>query len=115
MTHAGISGARVLEPTLRMKAQANSSSRGQKDFMLEKRRERLHWWGMQGDPETSGSGWRLGIYGLFEYCLRAEMSLRCRQTFPEKERCLLDHLSPFGTSCRPSFRDRTSFFLTVFG
>jgi hypothetical protein len=42
----------------------------------------------------------LGIefYSLFEYCLRAEMSLRCRQRFPGKERCLLDHLSPFGTS-----------------
>jgi hypothetical protein len=38
---------RVLEPALRMKAQADSNSRGQKDFICrelvgEKRRERLH-------------------------------------------------------------------------
>jgi hypothetical protein len=31
------------------------------------------------------------------------MSLRCREKFPGKERCLLDHLTPFGTSCSPSF------------
>jgi hypothetical protein len=52
-------------------------------------------------------GWvRLEI-GVFLHCLlhclRAEMSLRCRWRFPGKERCLLDHLSPFGTSCNPSF------------
>jgi hypothetical protein len=31
------------------------------------------------------------------------MSLRCRQRFSGKERCLLDHLSPFRTSCSPLF------------
>jgi hypothetical protein len=25
------------------------------------------------------------------------MPFRCRQVFPREERCLLDHLSPFGT------------------
>jgi hypothetical protein len=45
----------------------------------------------------------IGLYGLFEYCLRAEMSLKCRQKFPGKERWLPDHLSPFGTSCSSSF------------
>jgi hypothetical protein len=29
--------------------------------------------------------------------------LSCRQRFPGEERCLLDHLSLFGTSCIPSF------------
>jgi hypothetical protein len=37
------------------------------------------------------------------HCLGAEMFLRCRQRFPGKERCLLVHLSPFGTSCSPFF------------
>jgi hypothetical protein len=37
----------------------------------------------------------IGFYSLFEYCLRVEMSLRYKQRFPGKERCLLDHLSPF--------------------
>jgi hypothetical protein len=31
------------------------------------------------------------------------MPFRCRWAFPRVERCLLDHLSPFGTSCSPSF------------
>jgi hypothetical protein len=37
----------------------------------------------------------LGFYSLF-YCLRAEMSLRCKQKFPGKEKCLRGQLSPFG-------------------
>jgi hypothetical protein len=46
--------------------------------------------GGPGNRWSWGSGWVLG-FSLFEYCLRAEMCLRCRQTFPGKERCLLDH------------------------
>jgi hypothetical protein len=87
-----------------MKAQADSSSRGQKDFICreEKKKERLHGGECRGTWKlvVPWSGRRLGFYSLFVYCSRAEMSLRCRKRFPGKERCLLDHLSPFGTSSR---------------
>jgi hypothetical protein len=44
MTCAEFQVLRDLEPTLRMKAQTDSNSRGRKDFICreEKRRERLH-------------------------------------------------------------------------
>jgi hypothetical protein len=42
----------VLEPALRMKAHAHSSSRGQKDFICAGEKRKTAWWGMQGDPET---------------------------------------------------------------
>jgi hypothetical protein len=44
-----------------------------------------------------------GFYSLFLHCLRAELPFRCKQAFFREEKCLLDHLSPFGTSCSPSF------------
>jgi hypothetical protein len=55
---------------------------------------------MQGDPETSGPLGQVGdlVFIAFVYCLKAEMSLMCRQKFHGKEGCLLDHLSAFGTS-----------------
>jgi hypothetical protein len=49
---------RFLEPALRMKAQTDSNSRGQKDFICreficrEKKRKTAYW-GMQGDLENS--------------------------------------------------------------
>jgi hypothetical protein len=60
---------------------------------------------MQGDPKQVILWVKLGIefYSLCLHCLGAEMSLRCRQRFPGKERCLLDHLSLFGTSYSLSF------------
>jgi hypothetical protein len=33
----------------------------------------------------------------------AEMPFSCKRVFPREEKCLLDHLSPFGTSCSLSF------------
>jgi hypothetical protein len=65
---------------------------------------------MQGDLETSGPMVRLeiGFYSFFVYCLRVEMSLRCRQTFPGKEKCLLSQLPHFGTSCSLSFKSPLS-------
>jgi hypothetical protein len=96
---------RVLEPTLRMKAQADSNSRGWKDFICREEKRKIAYWRMQGDRKPVIPWVRLGIgfYSLFLHCLGAEMSLRCRQRFPGKERHLLDHFSPFGTSCSPSF------------
>jgi hypothetical protein len=37
------------------------------------------------------------------HCLMAEMPFRCKQAFPREEKCLLDHLLPFGTSRSLSF------------
>jgi hypothetical protein len=70
---------------------------------------------MQGDPETGypmGQGGEWGFIAFLHY-LMAEMSFRCKQAFPRKEKCLLDHLSPFGTSCIPSFSP--SSFATIHG
>jgi hypothetical protein len=84
---------RVLGHTLRKKHKWTPATAVGKILFVEKRREKLH-------ERALG----IGFYSLFEYCLRAEMSLRNRQMFPGKEKCLLDHLSPFGTSCSPSFK-----------
>jgi hypothetical protein len=46
--------------------------------------------------------WELGFIAFLHY-LMMEMPVRCKQAFPREEKCLLDHLSPFGTSCSPSF------------
>jgi hypothetical protein len=47
---------RVLEPVLRMKAQTDSNSRGQKDFICRefswRKKRKTAYWGKQGDPET---------------------------------------------------------------
>jgi hypothetical protein len=99
---------RVLEPALRMKAQTDSNSRGRKDFICSeficrKEKRKTAYWGMQGDPETSDPMGPGGEWDFFLYCLRAEVPFRCRRAFPREERCLLDHLSPFGTSCSLSF------------
>jgi hypothetical protein len=64
---------RVFEPALRMKAQADSNSRGQKDFIYRefswrKEKRKTAYWRMQGDPETSdpvGQDWGVGFYSLF--------------------------------------------------
>jgi hypothetical protein len=45
---------RVLEPALGIKAQADSSSKGQKDFICREEKRKTALWGMQGDPETGG-------------------------------------------------------------
>jgi hypothetical protein len=101
---------RVLEPALRMKAQTDSNSRGQKDFICRefswrKEKRKTGYWRMHGDPESSDPVGHGGEWGFIAYlhCLMAEMPFRCKQVFPREEKCLLDHLSPFGTSCSPSF------------
>jgi hypothetical protein len=103
MTGRNFQVFRVLRSTLRMKVQADSRSRGQKELFVEKR---MVSWGHAGGPGNlwyHELGWNLGFYSLFVYCQRVEMSLRSRQMFPGKK-CLLGQLSPFGTSCCPSFR-----------
>jgi hypothetical protein len=60
MTHGGIQVLRVLEPALRMKAQADSSSRGRKDFICREEKRKTAWWCVQGDPETGGPRGQVG-------------------------------------------------------
>jgi hypothetical protein len=76
---------RVLEPALRMKAQADSNSRGRKDFICRefswrKEKRKTAYWGMQGDRKPVIPWGRVGsgVLQPFLHCLRAEMSLRCR-------------------------------------
>jgi hypothetical protein len=62
---------RVLELTLRMKAQTDSNSRGQKDFIYREEKRKTAYWGMQGDPEThdpADQGGEWGFYSLF-FCI----------------------------------------------
>jgi hypothetical protein len=93
---------RVLEPALRMKAQADSNSRGWKNFICRefswrKEKRKTAYWRMQGDPETGDPVGQGGEWGFIAYlhCLRVEMPFRCKQAFLREEKCLLDHLSPF--------------------
>jgi hypothetical protein len=46
---------RVLEPTLRMKAQVDSNSRGQKEFICREEKRKSAYWEMQGYPQTGDS------------------------------------------------------------
>jgi hypothetical protein len=58
---------KVLEPALRMKAQADSSSRGQKDFICREEKRRIAYWRMQGDPETGDPVGQGGEWGFIAY------------------------------------------------
>jgi hypothetical protein len=73
MTCAGISGAQGSWACSENEAQADSSSRGWKDFIVEKRK--TAWWGMQGTWKQVVPWIRVGIgfYSLFVHCLRTEM------------------------------------------
>jgi hypothetical protein len=52
-----------------------------------------------------GGNW---VFMVNYYCLQAEMSLRCKQTFPGKDKNILGQLSPSGTSCSLSFNSPLS-------
>jgi hypothetical protein len=61
---------RVLEPALRMTAQTDSNSTGQKDFICRevicrKEKRKTAYWGMQGDLETGESGWGVDFIAFF--------------------------------------------------
>jgi hypothetical protein len=57
----------VLEPTLRMKSQADSSSRNRNNFICREEKRKTAGWGMQRDPETCDPWVKVGIafYSLF--------------------------------------------------
>jgi hypothetical protein len=85
MTHRNFWLLRVLGSTLRLKAEANSSSRGQKDFICRDEMRKAAW-GHAVKPRNQwshGSDWKLGfivfIYlFIFWYYLRVEVSLSCK-------------------------------------
>jgi hypothetical protein len=94
---------RVLEPALRMKAHTDSYSRGQKDFIC--REEKDCTLGnargpKTGDPLDQGGEW--GFIAFFALPEGGD-AFQMQTGFPREEKCLLDHLSPFGTSCSLSF------------
>jgi hypothetical protein len=69
MTCTGISGLRVLEPALRMKAQTDFNSRDRKDFICREficreEKRKTAYWGMQGDPETGDHMGKAGEWVL---------------------------------------------------
>jgi hypothetical protein len=55
---------RVFEPTLRMKAQVNSNSRGWKDFICREEKRKIAYWRMQGDLETGDPMGQVGDWVL---------------------------------------------------
>jgi hypothetical protein len=55
---------RVLEPTLRMKAQVDSNSRSQKDFICGEENRKTAYWKIQGDPETGDLMGQVGDWVL---------------------------------------------------
>jgi hypothetical protein len=60
---------RVLEPSLRMKAQAVSNSRGQKDFICKEEKRKTAYWRMQGDTETGDPVGQGGEWGFIAFCI----------------------------------------------
>jgi hypothetical protein len=55
---------RVLEPALRKKAQVDSNSRGQEDFICREEKRKTAYWRMQGNPETSDPMGQVGDWVL---------------------------------------------------
>jgi hypothetical protein len=85
---------RVLEPTLRMKAQVDSNIRGQKDFICREEKRKTAYWRMQqnletGDPVGQGREW--GFIGFL--CIGWG-----QRWLSGADRGCLDHLLLFGTS-----------------
>jgi hypothetical protein len=102
MTHRNFQLLRVLGSALRMKAEVDSSSRGQKGFIFREEKRKVAWGHAVGpktcDPLGQVRNW------VFIAIFLALGSLRCKQKFPRKEKCFLGQLSPFGTSCTLSFK-----------
>jgi hypothetical protein len=58
--------------------------------------------------KTGGPIGQVGNWAFIDFFIVQEMSLRCRQKFPGKEKCLLGQLSHFGSSCSPPFKSSLS-------
>jgi hypothetical protein len=82
-----------------MKAQVDSRSRDRKDFICKEEKRKTPWGHAGGlkscGPVGQGGNW---VFIAFFYCPRVEMSIRCKQKIPWKEKCLLGQLTPLGTS-----------------
>jgi hypothetical protein len=87
-----------------MKAQADSSSRGWKDYICREEKRKAVWGpaGGPGNQWSPGSSWKLGFHCPF-FVLPEGSYVSQVQTFPGKDKCLLGQLSLFGTFCSPSF------------
>jgi hypothetical protein len=112
---------RILEHALRMKAQADSNSRGRKDFICRefswrKEKRKTAYWRMQGDLETSDPVGLGGEWGFIAYlhCLRVEMPFKCKQAFLREEKCLLTTYRPFGTSRSLSFSPSVCYIVFIY-
>jgi hypothetical protein len=80
----------------------------------EKRRERLHIGECRGTRKPGdppGPGWGVRFYSGFIAYFCITWGRRCLSD-ANREKCLLDHLSPFGTSCSLSFSLSLWFGLT---
>jgi hypothetical protein len=102
---------RILGSTLRLTVEADLSSRGQKDFICREEKRKAAWGHAVGPGNWwfHGSGWKLGFIAFFLYCPKMEISLRCKQTFSGKEKCLLGSLpfkSPLSMIALTAIRDR---------
>jgi hypothetical protein len=74
-------------------------------FYLWRREERACMGACRGTLKSVVPWDRLEFGSLepFFYCLRTEMSLRCKQMFPGNYECFFGQLSPFETSYSPFF------------
>jgi hypothetical protein len=93
VTHRNFWVLRVLGSALRLKAEADSRSRGPKDFICREEKRKAAW----GHAAGPGNWWFCGSVGqvinwvftaFFFYFPRVDMSLWCKQMFPGKEKCL---------------------------
>jgi hypothetical protein len=77
MTCRNFQVLRVLESTLRLKAEADSSSRGQKDFICREEKRKAAWGHAAGPGNqwSHGSGWKLSFYSLFFFIARRQRCL----------------------------------------
>jgi hypothetical protein len=55
-----------------MKAQTDSNSRGQKDFICREEKRKAEYWGMQGDLETGNSIHWVGVWGFIAFFVLPE-------------------------------------------
>jgi hypothetical protein len=67
MTRGNFGVLRVLGSTLRLKAEADLSSRGQKDIICREEKKKAAWGhaAVPGNRWSRGSGWKLGFHSLF--------------------------------------------------
>jgi hypothetical protein len=105
---------RVFEPALRMKAQADSNSRGQKDFICREEKDCiLESFCILETSDPMGQGGEWGFIA-FLHCLMVEMSFRCKGRSVSLTSCGLS----FNLSCQQymevdNHREKQTIFLVT--